>query len=366
MRLARRHKQKPSLILFTTCIGLAKIQCASSFLATSSHCVAKSSLSPPPNALHASPPSSSSAQQQLRIPPGALGPPEPLKSLQVGQSANAFRSLQNTAESADQGTHTQNPSSSQTHQFTIQRVSHSPEIFHLHNFLTPQECIQIMSMAKQSGMEQAQTVTEHDSTSRKNCRVAWLPSSNSSPYELVGNLVSGTIHGFLSAPVHAHSSSAVEDLQVLCYGAGGEFVPHHDGEARILTVIYYLNGVGGTWFPLARGKEERHPEEDTNGWDHRMPVNKGQALEMIRDLVPGKDGLLVRGMDDTSSKEEPKDRIVSITQGDAIAFYNYLDDGSARFDWTAIHCGLPTTEEEGGGEKWIANHWYRLNVLEET
>ena len=34
-------------------------------------------------------------------------------------------------------------------------------------------------------------------------------------------------------------TAGVEDLQVLKYDVGGEFVLHHDGEPRILTVIYY-------------------------------------------------------------------------------------------------------------------------------
>jgi hypothetical protein len=169
----------------------------------------------------------------------------------------------------------------------------------------------------------------------------------------------------------------VENLQVLHYGPGGEFVPHHDGEARILTVLYYLNGVGGTWFPLARGYEDCDGKEKNGcGWD-QFPVNKGQALELMRGLEPGKDGLLVIGIagtasssfssngDDIRSKEEVNEHIAWVNQGDAIAFYNYLDDGSEQIDWTSIHCGLPTTEEEGGGAKWIANHWYRMSLLEE-
>ena len=33
--------------------------------------------------------------------------------------------------------------------------------------------------------------------------------------------------------------AGVEDLQVLRYDIGGEFVLHQDGQNRILTVIYY-------------------------------------------------------------------------------------------------------------------------------
>jgi hypothetical protein len=43
-------------------------------------------------------------------------------------------------------------------------------------------------------------------------------------------------------------------------------------------------------------------------------------------------------------------------KGDAVAFYNYRDVGSAQLDWAALHCGSPTDET-----KWIANYWYWLN-----
>jgi len=55
--------------------------------------------------------------------------------------------------------------------------------------------------------------------------------------------------------------------------------------------------------------------------------------------------------------------VARIRRGDAVAFYNYKDDGSGRLDWRALHTGLPTTEEDG--VKWIANHWFRLNSLNE-
>lgn len=66
---------------------------------------------------------------------------------------------------------------------------------------------------------------------------------------------------FLSSGVRSNPSASVEDLQVLRYGVGGEFVLHHDGDPRILTVVYYLNGVGGTWFPLARTSDAVEGED---------------------------------------------------------------------------------------------------------
>ena len=219
-----------------------------------------------------------------------------------------------------------------------------------------------------------QTELKNDSSGIGGDSDSRSPSDNySGSYNIVSNLVASTTNIFLSQPILAHPSAGVEDLQVLEYGVGGEFVFHHDGEPRILTVIYYLNGVGGTWFPLASVDDNADgingKERVNNHHCVEQLKNKAQAMELIKDLIPGNDGLLVKGghgeqqqqqLQSSSSKD---DHVVWINKGDAIAFYNYLDDGSARLDWRSIHCGLPTTKEDGA--KWIANHWYRLNVLEE-
>ncbi|KAL9189655.1 hypothetical protein ACHAXT_009330 [Thalassiosira profunda] len=284
------------------------------------------------------------------VPPGVLGPPEPLRSLRVGQIVNAFRSLQYDEEAA-------------RWPFTIERVSCSPGIFHLRSFLTDSECEHIILAAKSIGMEAAGTVTKNDDTSRKKCSVAWIPSNQQDGSiigGIVSDLVSSTVNIFLSPEVLSHPSAGagVEDLQVLEYGTGGEFIQHHDGEPRILTVIYYVNGVAGTWFPLAQTNDGA-----SNASSESAPKNKGHALEMADGLQPGKDGLLAKGSGDPPSRdgESNNGSIARIERGDAIAFYNYKDDGSGRLDWRALHCGLPTAEEEGA--KWIANHWYRLNTL---
>ena len=283
--------------------------------------------------------STSSATNDLVVPQGILGPPEPLKSLKVGQYVNAFR--QSSTEKIQI-------------EFTIERLSASPDVYHLQNFLTSAECKEIQSMAANIPNEQAETVTKDDTTSRKHCSVSWLSSSND---DVVRDLVTSTINIFLSKEVLSHPSVGVEDLQVLQYTPGGEFVQHHDGQSRILTVIYYLNGVGGTWFPLAQTSDEVSSSRDYK------PKNKMQALDIVKDLEPGKDGLLIKGGNNSEISEDAHDNVAHIKMGDALAFYNYKDNGSAEFDWNAIHCGLPTTEEDG--DKLIANHWYKLNFLDE-
>lgn len=336
------------------------------------------------------------------IPPNILGPPEPLRSLKVGDKVNAFRRTGIDGSS----------------NFSIERISYTPDAFVLRNFLSPEECQQIQNMAQSSDMGRAETITKNDTKSRTNCQVAWIPSagggggqqrsdsdSNSeletssaasaAASRLVPNMVASAANLFLSQSVMGNPSAGVEDLQVLKYSVGGEFVLHHDGEPRVLTIIYYLNGVGGTWFPLAQIDESDNAGSiiDEAGMEEKFlkarnnstPQNKSQALDLGKGLKPGHSGVLVKGKTTMTTKtsEEEDERskkgdseqnvgnndddnnkhIAWIDQGDALVFYNYLDDGSARLDWRALHSGLPTIEEDG--DKWIANHWFRVNGLAE-
>ncbi|KAL7495817.1 hypothetical protein ACHAWT_006315 [Skeletonema menzelii] len=280
---------------------------------------------------------STTVKQQTVIPPGILGPPEPLKSLEVGHTLNAFRLAVDDDDDSDP----------QKVDFSIERVANSPNIFILRNFLTASECKQIQALAEDGGMKTAETITKGDTSSRKNCSVAWIPSSGPGGSSLVSGLVASTANIFLSDMVKSHPSVCVEDMQILKYDVGGEFVHHQDGDARVLTVIYYINGVGGTWFPLA----------DRNDGD--LPKNKAGVIKLVENFEPGKHGIFVKGDSSNSEQEESNSKYtVLVNKGDAVAFYNYKDEGSAQLDWAALHCGSPTDET-----KWIANHWYRLNEL---
>jgi len=223
-------------------------------------------------------------------------------------------------------------------------------------------------MAYQSNMTQAETITKNNTSSRKYCNVSWVPSTGPNKSNLVSSLVSSAANLFLSKSVLSHPSAGVEDLQILKYGAGGEFVLHHDGEPRIMTIIYYVNGIGGTWFPLARTSDDpchdmnssQIQEEFNRCREVKSPQNKAQALDLGNGLEPGSSGLLVKGASEKTKPiiDEDNEHVAWIDQGDALVFYNYCDDGSAKLDWRSIHSGLPTSEV-----KWIANHWFRINDL---
>lgn len=133
---------------------------------------------------------------------------------------------------------------------------------------------------------------------------------------------------------------------------------------------FLVNGVGGTWFPLARTSEDlrsdpcKNMDQDEMNQAfarQRQAQNKAEALQIGQDFEPGKHGLLVKGSLLKSDDREDNPHVAWINRGDALAFYNYLDDGSARLDWRALHTGLPTQPEDG--VKWIANHWFCAPTL---
>ena len=95
------------------------------------------------------------------------------------------------------------------------------------NFLSGEESDEIIQMAVGKNMTQAETITEGDTKSRTHCQVSWIPSTGPHRSELVSNLVSSTANLLLSREVLTDPSAGVEDLQVLKYEEGGEFVLHH-------------------------------------------------------------------------------------------------------------------------------------------
>lgn len=217
------------------------------------------------------------------------------------------------------------------HNVTVERVACVPPIFLLRDFVTADECDAIQSTV--TTMEPAQTASGlQEEVTRKNSFVAWL--GNDEANGLIGRLAdAGRRLMLVPAP-----SLGVEDMQVVRYSSSGEYKLHHDGNDRILTVLYYLDGEGETWFPLARQRDEDSA---------KRPQTRQEALYRTEGLKPGVDGVVV-----SASLSTKTNASIPISRGDAVAFFSYLNDGS--MDWNAIHSGLPARNE-----KIVANHFFR-------
>ena len=200
----------------------------------------------------------------------------------------------------------------------IRRLSSKPSAFYVRSLLSSRDCDAIKAMAQAANMTQARTYGG-GTTARTKCEVSWI-----SPPPALTSDVAGM---FFSPEALERPGGGCEDLQVLRYLQGGGYSMHHDGNARALTVLYYLNGVGETWLPLADA-----PPRPTNGED---------AMARAALLDPDTDGVRVTGP----------------AAGDALAFFS-LDDTDGSYDWSAVHRALPST-----GEKWVANHLFRIGGL---
>lgn len=175
---------------------------------------------------------------------------------------------------------------------------------------------------------------------RSGCKVAWLDIQQdpvaSELAAVVGELL---LTPEIRDPDGWGKGGGFENLQVLRYTVGGEFKVHLDANEdtpRTLSLLLYLNGKGETWFPLATAD----PSLDA---DPRLPSlanpkSRWAAFQACEDMMPGRDGLLV-----------------SPNKGDAVAFYNFCDDGSGALDRFAFHAGMPAQEEKS-----VAALWYHL------
>ena len=72
-------------------------------------------------------------------------------------------------------------------------------------------------------------------------------------------------HGVFSNGMPFHATRGIEPLKVVhCHCEGGEYVNHHDSNGRLHTVLYYLNRVGGTWFPLDNPQYQQQHRHEIN------------------------------------------------------------------------------------------------------
>ena len=269
-----------------------------------------------------------------------IGPPTILSNLAVGETFSTSSSV-------------------------VTRLSRSPELFHIKNFVSQADREILMHAASNQGMTTAGTKSSEANTIRKDSYLTWLD-----PYDISGSLSTETLSTarnlvFKSGALFAHETMHkiiqeggrvdyffAEDLQVAKYDTNGKFDFHHDGYSRYLTVLAYLNGIGGTYFPFV----------NTGIKDHDFYAdNEASAIESAKKRLVGNEGLLVVGREDADSYiaaigQVHSGSILNMEAGDAIAFYNYKPDGEK--DWRALHCSLPVPQE-----KWISTCWFRSEAL---
>lgn len=260
--------------------------------------------------------------------------------------------------------------------FSVSRLSLAPHIYHFKGLLSNGECIDLMNAAENVEQTQQEVAAIMDGESQSNslkassvrskCIVSWLNNvSNGNSDALTIPRELGLVTGNILLTDEAKKNGWCEPLQLVHYmGNGGKFDLHHDGLRRGITVLYYLNGVGNTWFPFANENEILSTNDIGN---------RNDALQLVEKygMKPGTHGVLVAGKNSQILKSQlanggiDKEHVIEVNQGDAIAFYNYKTvNGEVFRDWNSIHAGLPTTEEEG--EKFIANHWMHCDAFDEN
>jgi hypothetical protein len=235
----------------------------------------------------------------------------------------------------------------------ITRIALNPPIYLFRNVLCRGEDRKsVMDACQQMGMKPAETKSGVVSAHRSHAHVAWL---------------SATVHSVAELMTHLNRELFInngdvysEDVQVVRYDSGGRFDLHHDGFDRIVTVIHYLNGVGGTWFPFCKIDEIANDDDDEEP-PPRMTMMNPNAMTFGKH--PGSDGVWIVG---SENSHQPASRhAIPINPGDAIAFYNYEEthvDGLTRavMNWRSLHAGMPTNQV-----KWIATNWFRALLEEE-
>ena len=217
-------------------------------------------------------------------------------------------------------------------QVGICRLAERPFAYLLRGFLTRDECQHIMKRAGAEAWEPAETEgsTEVSTAWRHGCDVAYLGSSDDAILRAITHSAAKCIFSEEAWSRREELGSETELLQVLRYKTGGEYKVHWDAcwaEPRAATVLYYLNGQGETWFPLACNQVQ-HPALP-------KPTTQREAYEHAFRSDPEKDGVRVR----------PR-------EGDALLFYNF--DETTDLDVHALHAGLPASST-----KVIASQFFR-------
>lgn len=215
---------------------------------------------------------------------------------------------------------------------TLSVVSVVPKVFKIDNFLSLDECKEVIRLAMDQGLKPS--TLHHSSLARQNrdnstrsSTNAWLQRETSPVAEKIfkkaADITNIDSHYLKNFHTHrAEHNSIAESMQVVRYKKGEEYTPHHDfisppiseryQASRFATLLIYLNHV-------KEGGETRFPKALNN--------YSSDGLEL-----------------------EPK-------TGTAILFYNMLEDGN--FDDMSQHGSNKVFK----GIKWLANLWVSADIV---
>mmetsp|Transcript_10538 Transcript_10538/g.25391 ORF Transcript_10538/g.25391 Transcript_10538/m.25391 type:complete len:613 (-) Transcript_10538:2-1840(-) len=209
---------------------------------------------------------------------------------------------------------------------TLKVLSVRPRVFQIDNFLTAEQCKEVIRMGLDQGLTESTLhasplAKQRRDLSTRSSHNAWL-SRETSPlteiiYEKAAELTKIDARHFQN--IHQSSAqhhSIAESLQVVRYKKGEEYTPHHDfispsinnrhQPSRFATLLIYLNDV-------KEGGETRFPRALNN--------YNSEGLEITPKV------------------------------GRAVLFYSTLEDGN--FDDLSQHGGNKVL----AGNKWLANLW---------
>jgi hypothetical protein len=241
------------------------------------------------------------SQQQLQQQHFYLQPPSYLNDLAIGESIHI-----------DNGDNV----------IRIVKVANEPPLFHLPEFLASSDCDALMSTAAVKSSlcwqdaETKQGRVEH----RTGSRVVWLgdydddddaddddhhnwshgrhhhyQEESTAASVLAGYLQHLTAHLFLPHVLVPPYSVDSERLQVVQYVTRGKYDLHHDGFDRTVTVLTYLNGIAGTWFPFVRTATTTTDSSSADDDCNDIPTMQLGNENMLNGRVPGRDGICFVG-----------------------------------------------------------------------
>jgi len=315
-------------------------------------------------------------------------PPPHLEHLSVGETLMLVsKQPPPPNENEEGGTTIEHPPPppEDTDTITVTRVGTDPPLFHVRGLLLPAACETLMQrdwLQKEPAGTKAGTVRQ-----RFRSRVGWIGGGweeedasedddngeNSSHGDGNARTAARTVADDLTRRAAALFSSSdywmlqPERLQVAHYEPGGRYSLHHDGFQRGCTVLHYLNGVAGTWFPFV----------DADQIPATLDLRETDRV-ILKDKVPGRDGVVFVGKeqspengnydtDGTDNGVPSPFAVVRVQPGDSVVFYNYCvydedDDNNSAvlMNWKSLHAALPAKEE-----KWIATNWFQMEGEED-